>query len=128
MSNLFSITINCVVFSTNINLNKRFVLSLEENTIKLPSFELSTQDLDNIEHKIMDYLKSILFVNDLELLPQLININSKILSKDHSHLNIIYGFIVSHTNSLNNSHWVEFELLQEQTYSPLLFEVMQKLK
>jgi hypothetical protein len=117
-----------VVFSTNINLNKRFVLSLEENTIKLPSFELSTQDLDNIEHKIMDYLKSILFVNDLELLPQLININSKILSKDHSHLNIIYGFIVSHTNSLNNSHWVEFELLQEQTYSPLLFEVMQKLK
>lgn len=128
MPNMFNVKINCVVFSTNINLNKRYLLSLDSNQIILPSFGLLSEHLENTEYKIVEFLKQFVFVNELELLPQLININSKSLSDNESDLNIVYGFIINHTNSINNSHWLEFELLKEQKYSSILFEVMQKLR
>ena len=84
--------------------------------------------LAEIESSLMSFLKQYIFVNDLELMPQLININSPILSKNSDDLNIVYGFIVPYTESINNGYWVEFQILQEQKYSPLLFEVMQKLR
>lgn len=128
MSNTFNVKINCVLFSTNINLNKRYLLSLDSDKIILPSFDLLPEHLENTEYKIIEFLKQFVFVNDLELLPQLININSKLLSNNTNDLNVIYGFVINHTNSINNSHWIEFDLLAEQKYSTLLFEVMQKLK
>ena len=45
-------------------------------------------------------------MNDLELLPQLININSKVLSKDAQELNIIYSSVVNHTININNANWL----------------------
>lgn len=128
MLNTFDVKINCVVFSTNINMNKRYVLSMDTENIVFPSFDLTPEHLENTEYTIIQFLKNLVLVNDLELLPQLININSKSLSSNTAELNIIYGFIVSHTHNINNAHWIEFELLKEQKYSPLLFEVMQKLK
>jgi len=128
MSNMFNVKINCVVFSTNINLNKRYLLSLDSNQIILPSFGLLSEHLENTEYKIIEFLKQFVFVNELELLPQLININSKSLSDNENDLTIVSGFIIIHTNSINNSHWLEFEFLKEQKYSSMLFEVMQKLR
>lgn len=128
MPNTFDVKINCVVFSTNINMNKRYVLSMDTENIVFPSFDLTLEHLENTEYTIIQFLKNLVLVNDLELLPQLININSKSLSSNTTELNIVYGFIVSHTHNINNAHWIEFELLKEQKYSPLLFEVMQKLK
>jgi len=128
MPNTFDVKINCVVFSTNINMNKRYVLSMDAENIVFPSFDLTPEHLENTEYTIIQFLKNLVLVNDLELLPQLININSKSLSINTAELNIIYGFIVNHTHNINNAYWIEFELLKEQKYSPLLFEVMQKLK
>lgn len=126
--NIFKVKINCVVFSTNINLNQRFILSLKNDTIALPSFNLVEEHLENIEYEIIKFLKEFVFVNDIELLPQLININSKVLSKDNQELNILYGSLIKHTENLNNCYWVPFDLLKEQPYSTLIFEVIQKLR
>ena len=128
MSNMFNVNLNCVVFSTNISLNKRLIFSLDPQQIVLPSLPLSTEVLDNVQGSLIKFLKQYIFINDLELLPQLIYIHSPVLSKDDSSLNIIYGFLVPYTLSINNGFWVEFQLLQEQTYSQLIFEVMQKLR
>ena len=128
MSNLFNVKINCVVFSTNINLNQRFILSLKNDILEIPSFELESSKLDNLEYEIIQFLKTFVFVNEIELLPQLININSKILSKNNQELNIVYGSIINHTNNINDSYWISFDLLKEDFYSTLIFEVIQKLK
>ena len=125
---MFNVNLNCVVFSTNISLNKRLIFSLDPQQIVLPSLPLSTEVLDNVQGSLIKFLKQYIFINDLELLPQLIYIHSPVLSKDDSSLNIIYGFLVPYTLSINNGFWVEFQLLQEQTYSQLIFEVMQKLR
>jgi len=125
---MFNVKIHFVVFSTNINLNKRFVLSLDQNNIIFPYFDLAIEHLNDIEHQIIDFLKGFVFVSDLELLPQIINIHHSDLSENPNDINAIYGFVINHTDSLNNAHWVEFELLKEQKISPILFEVIQKLR
>jgi hypothetical protein len=124
---MFNVKINCIIFSTNINLNERYILSLDSTKIVFPSFDLSQNHLDNIEYEIIKFLKNLVFVNDLELLPQLININSKVLSEENNTLNIIYASIINHTKNINNSYWLTFDILKEQTYSPLIFEAIQKL-
>ena len=119
---MFNVKINCIIFSTNINLNERYILSLDSTKLVFPSFDLSQSHLDNIEYEIIQFLKNLVFVNDLELLPQLININSKVLSEENNTLNII-----NHTKNINNSYWLAFDILKEQTYSQLIFETIQKL-
>lgn len=125
---MFNIKIHCVIFSTNINFNKRYILSLDENNIVFPSFDLTTDHLDNLDKKIIEFVKSFVFVSDLELLPQIITLHHDAVSTGTNVVDVIYGFIINHTESTNNAHWLEFELLQEQKLSPVLFEVIQKLR
>lgn len=125
---MFNVKIHCVVFSTNINQNKRYILSLEDKNIVFPSFDLIEAQLVDLDKTIIDFVKGLVFVSDLELLPQIITLHSPTLSNNPQDINVIYGFIINHTESINNSHWVEFELLKEQQLSPVLFEVIQQLR
>ena len=113
MSNNFNVKINCIVFSTNIHLNKRFVLSIDKDSMVFPSFDVDSSSLENIEQNIVNFLKSFVFISDIELWPQLINIHSNLLSKQENELNIIYGSIINHTDSINNAYWTDFDILQE---------------
>lgn len=128
--NNFQVNLNCVVFSTNVALNQRLVLSLDKDKIVFPSLQLNNDIIKDIPQHLINFLKQYVFVNDLSLLPQLINIHTEILKNesDESILNVVYGFIIEHTSSLNNAFWIEFQFLQEQPYSNLLFEVIQKLR
>ena len=45
---MFNVKINCIIFSTNINLNERYILSLDSTKLVFPSFDLSQSHLDNI--------------------------------------------------------------------------------
>lgn len=111
-------------------MNQRFILSMDPEKIVFPVMQLTHNMKNNIDNELIQFLKQYIFVSDFELLPQLINIDSPILSTNNesSILNVVYGFIVKHTNSVNNAFWLEFELLKEQPYSNILFEVMQKLR
>lgn len=126
----YNINLNCVVFSTNITLNQRLILSINKNEIVLPCLSLNNAILsDGIQDSLIKFLKQYVFVSDLELLPQLISMHSSIIeSENNNTINAVYGFLIKHTESINNAFWLQFEILKEQKYSPLLFEVIQKLR
>jgi hypothetical protein len=126
MNNKYTISIQCVVLSTDISNNKQFVLSLSKDQIEFPSFECNSDFLNDTEEYLIQYLKKYIFVNDVELLPQIINLDTKYISNN---INIIYGFITTKTSSIGNgANWFEFSYQQPNPYSNILFEVTQKLK
>jgi hypothetical protein len=126
-NDLFHIKLNCIVFGVDIALNKKCILSLEEENIVFPNFKINSDNINDIEKTIITNLKEYVFVSDLELIPQLINIHSKNLSKDTNTVEVVYGFIINHTLNINNCYWIDFNPIKENPLSPVLFEVMQKL-
>lgn len=130
MSDKFTVKINCVVLTTNIALNKKYVLSIDSNKMVLPSLVLSYDNLtdNNLQDSIVQFLKQYVFVSDIELFPQLINLHSNHITTDNQTLNTVYGFLINQTNSLNNAYWIEFDYLQPVELTPLLVEVIQKLR
>ena len=124
----FTVNINCVVLSANIPLNKQFILSLDNNEYIPPNFKLDIKSLEQLDKTIIEYLKQHIFVNELELLPQLINLHSRYLTKEDDALNVIYGFVVTNTTNINNAYWLEFSITDEKPYSNLVLEVIQKLQ
>lgn len=129
MSNKYTINIQCVVLSTDIANNKQFVLSLSKDQIEFPSFQCDSNFLNDTEEYLIQYLKQYIFVSDIELLPQLINLDTKYISNNDDTINIIYGFITTKTSSIgSDANWFEFDYQQPNPYSNILFEVTQKLK
>lgn len=129
MNNKYNINIHCVVLSTDIPNNKQFVLSLSNNAIEFPSFACNNDFLNNPEEYLIQHLKQYIFVNDIELWSQIINIDHKYISSSDDTVNIIYGFITTKTSSIGNGAcWFEFSYQEPNPYSNILFEVTQKLK
>lgn len=127
----FRLKINCVVLTTNLALGKKFVLSLDKDLITLPSFDLKAETIasNTLESYIVENLKKYIFVNDLELLPQLITLHSNNIKRDNQDtINTVYASLVNYSNSLNNAYWIEFDYLQPNEYTPVLIEVIQQLK
>lgn len=126
---MFDINIHCVVFGVNPGLNKRCILSIRSEDMELPNFKLQIEQAQNINQTIVDFLRQYIFVNELELLPQMININSSTLKTEDNILQIVYGFIVEYSSSIDSSkvQWIDFDPLQEHRLSPIIFETMQKL-
>jgi hypothetical protein len=126
----FKVNINAVVFATDIPNNKKYILSTKDTDLEFPHLILDIDKLSSLNSVLVNYLKQYVFVSDLELLPQIINLHSSdIKNEDQTPtLNVIYGFIVNYTNSINNCYWIEFDYLKPIQYSNLIFEVIQKLK
>ncbi|NBT09089.1 MAG: hypothetical protein EBS98_09845, partial [Chitinophagia bacterium] len=124
---MFDIHISCVVFGVNPSLNKRCILSTKAEDIDLPNFKLSVDQASNINQAIIDFLRQYVFVNELELLPQMININSPTLKTEDHILQTVYGFIIDYKSSIDSSkaQWIDFDPLQEHRLSPIIFETMQ---
>lgn len=128
MSEQFKVKISFVIFGTNIEINKKYVLSLEEKDIIFPYIELSKEYLSNLDEKIVESVKKYVYVNDLELLPQLITLNNVDLPQEDNTINVVYGFVINVTPNINNVYWYEFDFLQPNKYTNLLLEVIQKLR
>lgn len=129
MNNQYTISINCVVLSTDITNNKQFVLSLSKDSIEFPNFLCDNDFLDNQEIYLSKFLKKYIFVNEAELMPQLICIDSKYISDNKDRINLVYGFVTSKTTSISDDvNWFEFSYQEPNPYSNILFEVTQKLK
>lgn len=126
----FSIKLHLVILATEISLNQQYVLSTSKEEITLPCLYLENNFCSIIEDKILSYAQSLVFTNELELTPQLININDKNIDSVDGELNAVYGFVISKTDNINQSsvHWIPFDYIHPNKYSHLLFEVTQKLK
>lgn len=123
MDSVFRVKIKTVVISTQIQLNKKYLISTKEKVWDPISFDINTDMFSNLEQNIINKMKEYIFVNELELLPQLINIKLN----ENNELDIIYGFLINYTESLKDCFWIEFNLSDELSYSHLILEVIQKL-
>ena len=120
--------IYCVILGTDIASNSKYILSLEEKEITLPSFYLENKQLSNLDADIIRYAQTLVYTNELELYPQLISLHNRFIEESEGVINIVYGFVVKHTNNINNAYWIPFDYLNPNKYSNLIFEVVQKLK
>lgn len=129
---MFNINIHCVIFGVNINLNKKCILSSNKEDIEFPKLNLQPIHINDINHSIIQFLKQFIFINELELIPQIITINNNLLKSTpniEDEINIVYGFIIDYKSSIdtNNVNWIDFDILKEHKYSTVIFETMQKL-
>lgn len=128
MDEKFIVKIYLVVLATDIPDNKQFILSLDKETISLPNIILSNHTLLNLEKNLVKEVQKFVFANELELVPQLITINSQHIQTDPNELNCVYAFVITKTNNINDSHWIEFSYGEPNKYSNLIFETIHKLK
>lgn len=135
-NNTFSIKFYFVVLGVDPNNLKQYILLNNDNSI--PSFYLNKDNVNNLEKYSLDFILNLIFVDPVELMPQLINLNSSnIDNKDANELNLVYGFIVNYTKNIHDSVvWQEFSYNKSETadghitdsYRDIIFEVSQKLK
>lgn len=129
---MFNINIHCVIFGVNISLNKKCILSSNKEDIEFLKLNLQPIHINDINNSIIKFLKQFIFINELELIPQIITINNNLLkstSNIEDEINIVYGFIIDYKSSIdtNNVNWIDFDILKEHKYSTVIFETMQKL-
>lgn len=129
---MFNINIHCVIFGVNIKLNKKCILSSNKEDIEFPKLNLQPIHINDINNSIIKFLKQFIFINELELIPQIITINNNLLKSTtniEDEINIVYGFIIDYKSSIdtNNVNWMDFDILKEHKYSTVIFETMQKL-
>lgn len=126
----FSLKCYLVLISADIENGRQYILSTEKDLLEIPSLNLKKENTANIEEYLISYMKDLIFVNDLELIPQIISINNKNTTKKSSEVCIVYGFVVGFTNNINTSkvHWHEFSYENYTQYSDMIVEVIRKLK
>lgn len=124
----FKVKIHCVIIGVDQKQNKQCVLSTAEDNISIPFIYLQSSNLEKLDEHIVDFLKTLVFTNELELMPQLISLHNKFIENSIGEINSVYGFVIDKTENINNSYWIDFDYFTPNKYSNLLFEVTQKLK
>jgi len=125
MDSLYKINLKCVVLTTQEQYNKQYVLSLNSEDYQPPSLALDEITIANIETHLIKFLQQFVFASELELMPQLIELNKS--DSNTNELDIIYGFLIKYTSNTNNCHWLEFSLAKEAPYTNMILHVIQKL-
>ncbi|NBU33488.1 hypothetical protein EBS40_02545 [bacterium] len=126
----YNLSAQCLVITTNINNNQVFILSLNPENIIFPSIEINNKNIDNLSNNIVEFMRTFLMTHELELAPQLITTDIKLISSSKKNtLNLIYGFLIKEGIKNFNSHWIELDFLNMKSpYAPIILEVIQKLK
>lgn len=130
-NDLFRVSINLIVFATDIPRNKRYILSVDEKKIKFPRIFLDQKSVSCINSSLIKFLKdNYIFVSDFELIPQIITPHSiNIPDNDNMPtINMVYGFIINYTTNINNSYWIEYDFIESTEYSDVIIETIQKLR
>lgn len=124
----FCVQINYIVLTTDLAKGKQYILSLDANEIKLPSFILDNQCKKNLEQHIIEFIKKYTSAPDIELIPQLIRLDSNLGEDSLNTINTIYGFIIDNNNQLNNAYWKEFDYEKDTKFLHIILETVQKLR
>jgi hypothetical protein len=130
MPDQFQINVCVAILSTNIPQNKKYILSTDEKTLKLPQFLLNSDNINNISESIYEYISPNLVVSPIELRPSLLSINSINIPKElrkTNVVNILYGSVIVFTTNIKDLYWQEFDFLLPHPYTNLLMEVVQNL-
>lgn len=126
----FALKCYLVLISADVTNGKQYILSNKKNILEIPNIYIKEDSIAKVEDYLVSYMKSLIFVSDLELIPQIININNTSINQTKGEINIVYGFVVGLTNSINTPevYWYEFDYQTHTKYSELIAEVIRKLK
>jgi len=128
MNNKYSIKLFLVILGVDKKNSRRYVLSTNSTDVILPTMDLETKDLENLNHSLIQYVRNFVFTNELELTPQLINLHSTTIDIIPDQLNTVYGFVIDKIDQINNSHWIELSYTLPNKYSLIIFETIQNLR
>ena len=124
----FNIDCYCVVLTTDMPNNKRYILSLEKETISLPKVIATSELISHTNKVLIEYLKNMnISQSDLSLIPQIICLHSSHIEEKEDTINTVYGFLVDFNKEIKDSYWVSFEYAEPNKYSNLIMDVVQKL-
>lgn len=127
-NDFFNIIIQYVILSTDIAQNKKYVLSLDNEKIRLPYLKCDKSNIENINIEIINHIKNFIYLSDMELIPQIVSFNdSSIPNKTDNTAYIIYGFLVRFTPSINSCYWKEFDYFKPNEFTQLIVKVIQNL-
>ena len=130
----FTVKLYCVLLATNIAQSKQYILSSAKNEIEIPYLQLTKDVLADLDKNLISFMKDLIFTNDLELMPQLISLHENDISTDsttkENTINVVYGFLVKHTDNINMEKvfWQEFNYVNPNKYSNLIMKVIQNLR
>lgn len=126
----FKIKVHSIVIGTDLKNNKQYILSMDPSEIVFPSFYLDNSNNTNTYNSVVEFLKNYVATNELELMPQLITLNDIVLSdkKSKNTINSVFSSVINYSDQINNAHWIEFDFLQENKYSNLIFQTIHQLK
>lgn len=124
------VVVHIVIVTTQFCDKSFSVLSLDENSIKFPTIEITDANrgvlYQECYNTILDLLKS---VNELEILPQITTYHSPALGDEPGVLNMVFGYMVTHTEPSDGSYWFPIQYTDNKhKYIPTIFEVVQRLK
>lgn len=125
MDSRYKVNFKCVVLTTQEKFNKQYVLSLDEKDFRPPILTLDKSISNGIDTHLIKFLQQLVATSDIELIPQLIDI--EIPESSDSEIDIIYGFLIKHTDNINGCYWLEFSLANEAPYTNTILHVIQRL-
>jgi hypothetical protein len=132
MTDLLEVRANCVIFGIDLQKNKKYVFSLEEEDIALPYINVTSENKSCIKEYLMislkEYIKEEYFeLSNLEVNPQLVLDHTSYIQGKENTFNMIYGILMDYTDNIQNGYWHEFNYMNITKYHNLLFEVIREL-
>lgn len=117
---------------------KKYILSTEPNNIRPVIIGLNTENRYKIKSYLANFIRNIIPMNIMGIIPQIINLHSDILLSsykkagmtiDENGVYVVYGCLVDHLKPIKDGfHWLEFAFEIPNDFSPNIFEVCQNLQ
>jgi hypothetical protein len=105
------------------------VLSLSPDKVVLPQLTVNKDNINTITESVISLMQKYLMTSSIELSPQIISLNSPhILKPNNHHLGVVAGFLIKEDIKYFDSFWLSFNYESNTEYSPLILEVIQKLR
>lgn len=134
MSDIF---LNLFIVTADLKTQKKYILSTTESHITIPRLRFGLFNKNHLKSQLSEYIRNIIPMNILGILPQVISLHSTVLASTYKKLNLyddssiecIYGCLVDHINpSQPDYYWIEFMYEIPNDYSANIFEVCQYLQ
>lgn len=135
---MYNIYLNLFIISVDMHTEKKYILSPEPDNITPVVIGLNAENRYKIKSYLANFIREIIPMNIMGIIPQIINLHSDILlssykkagvSADENGVYVVYGCLVDHLKPIKeNYHWLEFAFEIPNDFSPNIFEVCQNLQ
>lgn len=135
---MHKIYLNLFIVTVDIHTEKKYILSSDKQYIRPIVIELNQENKHRIKSHLSNFIREIIPMNIMGIIPQIISLHSDILVNSYKKINIdtdengvyvVYGCLVDYLKPIKDDyHWLEFAFEIPNDFSPNIFEVCQYLQ